>query len=113
MAISLTRVLFFIILFCSFALTLNNKIVSAQCVGDMQGLMERCARYVQKSGPTIQPSSGCCSIVKNVDLACVCGHITPDVESVISMEKSAFIARACGKPLARGTHCGSYIVPGN
>ncbi|KAK1427075.1 hypothetical protein QVD17_15758 [Tagetes erecta] len=86
-------------------------VASAQCAGDMQGLMEECAKYVQKSGPMIQPSAGCCNVVKSVDLPCVCTHITTQVEGVISMEKAAFIAQACGKPLLRGTHCGSYVVP--
>ncbi|KAK1424610.1 hypothetical protein QVD17_19943 [Tagetes erecta] len=111
MAISMTRFMLFAILVCSFAE--NNKMASAQCAGDMQGLMEECAKYVQKSGPMIQPSAGCCNVVKSVDLPCVCSHITTQVEGVISMEKAAFIAQACGKPLVRGTHCGSYVVPGN
>nr|XP_043631115.1 uncharacterized protein LOC122602578 [Erigeron canadensis] len=113
MAISTTRFMFFAMLICSFAAIFGNKMVSGQCSGDMQGLMEQCAKYVQKPGPMIQPSSACCSVVKNVDLACVCGHITTEVESIISMEKAAFIAQACGKPLARGTRCGSYVVHGN
>nr|GEX73854.1 hypothetical protein [Tanacetum cinerariifolium] len=82
MAISITRLTFFALLVCSFAMILNNKVVSAQCSGDMQGLMEQCA-----------------------------SHITNEVEGIISMEKSAFIAQACGKPLVHGTRCGSYIVP--
>ncbi|KAM0005853.1 putative bifunctional inhibitor/plant lipid transfer protein/seed storage helical [Helianthus debilis subsp. tardiflorus] len=113
MAISMTRFTFFAVLICSFAVILGNKMASAQCAGDMQGLMQECARYVQKSGPMIQPSTGCCGVVKNVDLPCVCSHITTEVEGVISMEKAAFISQACGKPLARGAHCGSYVVQGN
>ncbi|GJW19222.1 retrovirus-related pol polyprotein from transposon TNT 1-94 [Tanacetum coccineum] len=60
----------------------GHGVVSAQCSGDMQGLMEQCA-----------------------------SHITNEVEGIISMEKSAFIAQACGNPLVHGTRCGSYIVP--
>ncbi|KAL8264291.1 hypothetical protein R6Q59_022421 [Mikania micrantha] len=108
--ISMVRFMFFVIFVCSFG---GNKMASAQCAGDMQALMEQCARYVQKSGPMVQPSLACCGVVKNVDLACVCNHITTEVEGVISMEKAAFIAQSCGKPLARGTHCGSYVVQGN
>ncbi|PWA35891.1 bifunctional inhibitor/lipid-transfer protein/seed storage 2S albumin superfamily protein [Artemisia annua] len=110
MAISITRFTFFTLLMCSFAMILSNKVVSAQCSGDMQGLMEQCARYVQKSGPQIPPSTSCCAVVKNVDLACVCSHITNEVEGIVSMEKAAFIAQACGKPLIHGTHCGSKIL---
>lgn len=106
---TMTRFMVFAIFVCSLAVTLGNNTVSAQCAGDMQGLMEQCARYVQKAGPKIQPSIGCCGVVKSVDLPCVCGHITTEVESVISMEKAAFIAQACGKPLVQGTRCGSKI----
>ncbi|KAI3739284.1 hypothetical protein L2E82_30098 [Cichorium intybus] len=111
MAIPTSRFVYFAFVVCSLAVIVSNKSVSAQCQGDVQGLMEQCARYVQKSGPKIQPSGGCCGVVKNVDLPCVCNHITVEVESVISMEKAAFIAQACGKPLAHGSQCGSYIVP--
>ncbi|PWA45008.1 bifunctional inhibitor/lipid-transfer protein/seed storage 2S albumin superfamily protein [Artemisia annua] len=111
MAVSITRFTVFALLVCSFKMILSDNVVSAQCTGDMQGLMEQCARYVQKSGPQIPPSTSCCAVIKNVDLACMCSHITKEVEGVISMEKGAFIAQACGKPLVRGTRCGSYIVP--
>ncbi|XP_076939487.1 uncharacterized protein LOC143608313 [Bidens hawaiensis] len=115
MAISMARFMLFTIVISSFALIISNNIImaSAQCAGDMQGLMQECARYVQKSGPMVPPSAACCDVVKNLDLPCVCSHITSEVEGVISMEKAAFIAQACGKPLARGSHCGSYIVQGN
>lgn len=110
MAISTSHFMYFAIVVCSLAIILgNNNSVSAQCQGDVQGLMEQCARYVQKSGPKIQPSGGCCGVVKNVDLSCVCNHITVEVESVINMEKAAFIAESCGKPLAHGSQCGSKI----
>ena len=109
MAISITPFTFFALLMCSFAMILSNKVVSAQCSGDMQGLMEQCARYVQKSGPPIPPSTSCCAVVKNADLACICSHITNEVEGIISMEKAAFIAQVCGKPLFHGTRCGSKI----
>ncbi|KAL4567249.1 hypothetical protein LXL04_022826 [Taraxacum kok-saghyz] len=111
MAIFNSRFVYFAIVVFSFSVIVFNDSVSAQCQGDVQGLMQQCARYVQKSGPMIQPSPGCCGVVKNVDLPCVCGHITTEVEGVISMEKAAFIAQACGKPLAHGSQCGSYVVP--
>ncbi|XP_024984075.1 uncharacterized protein LOC112520002 [Cynara cardunculus var. scolymus] len=111
MSIFTNRFMIFVVLVCSVVVIIGNKSVLAQCQGDVQGLIEQCARYVQKSGPMIQPSGGCCSVVKNIDLACVCGHITIEVENIISMEKAAFIAQACGKPLSHGTQCGSYVVP--
>ncbi|KZV54450.1 protease inhibitor/seed storage/lipid transfer family protein [Dorcoceras hygrometricum] len=85
----------------------ETAMVSAQCRGDFQGLVQQCARYVQKNGPTQNPSQQCCDVVKTVDFPCVCPHITADVERVVSMEKAVFVARFCGKPLAHGTRCGS------
>ena len=85
----------------------NIKTASGQCQGDVEGLMKECSKYVQKQGPKMSPSQGCCSVIKNVDLPCVCKHITDDVEKIISMEKSVYVAGICGKPLIHGTKCGS------
>lgn len=80
---------------------------SAQCQGDFQGLIQECSRFVQKQGPQQSPSQACCDVVRNVDLPCVCQHVTSQVERIISMQKAAFVSASCGKPLARGTKCGS------
>ncbi|XP_073119642.1 uncharacterized protein [Henckelia pumila] len=85
----------------------HSCMVSAQCRGDFQGLVKQCARFVQKNGPTQNPSKQCCDVVKTIDFPCVCPHITNDVERIVSMEKAVFVARFCGKPLAHGTRCGS------
>ncbi|KAL1811691.1 hypothetical protein ACET3Z_021756 [Daucus carota] len=101
----------FLVLCCITLLFGDNNQVSGQCQGDIQGLMQQCARYVQKSGPEAAPSKECCDVVKNVDLACVCQHVTDQVEKIISMEKAVAMANSCGKALAHGTKCGSYTVP--
>lgn len=86
---------------------LYNATASAQCQGDFQGLIQQCSRYVQKAGPEIKPSNECCNLVRNVDLPCVCEHVTSEAERIISMRKATFVAGFCGKPLAHGTKCGS------
>lgn len=90
-------------------LLFTNMIVvtSAQCQGDFQGLVQECSKYVQKPGPQQSPSQGCCKVIKNVDLPCVCQHVTSQVEKIISMQKAAFVTASCGMPLAHGTKCGS------
>ncbi|CAA2934874.1 bifunctional inhibitor lipid-transfer seed storage 2S albumin superfamily [Olea europaea subsp. europaea] len=85
--------------------------VSSQCQGNFQGLVQECSQYVQKGGPRKNPSQGCCNVVKSVDLPCVCQHITQEVEQIISMEKATYVAGFCGKPIPHGTKCGSYTVP--
>ncbi|GFP91898.1 hypothetical protein PHJA_002831200 [Phtheirospermum japonicum] len=96
--------------YASIAVFTINTMVSAQCQGNFQGLVQQCSRYVQKPGPRETPSQGCCNVVKNVDLACVCGHITSEVEQIVSMEKAAYVAAFCGKPIPHGTRCGSKIT---
>ncbi|KAG6787698.1 hypothetical protein POTOM_003741 [Populus tomentosa] len=81
------------------------------CQGDLQGLIAQCARFVRRAGPQKDPSQECCSVIKSVDLPCVCKHITGEIEAVIDMAKVVHIAASCGKPLEHGMKCGSYTVP--
>ncbi|KAJ6713301.1 BIFUNCTIONAL INHIBITOR/LIPID-TRANSFER PROTEIN/SEED STORAGE 2S ALBUMIN SUPERFAMILY PROTEIN [Salix purpurea] len=69
------------------------------CLGDLQGLITQCARYVQRVGPQLDPSQECCSAIKSVDIACVCKFITREIETVIDMAKVTHVAVSCGKPL--------------
>ncbi|XP_059650492.1 uncharacterized protein LOC132296299 [Cornus florida] len=89
----------------------SNSMVLGQCHGDMQGLVEQCSRFVQKPGPTVDPSKACCEVVQTLDFPCVCKNITQDVENIISMEKAVYVVGFCGKPLPHGSKCGSYTVP--
>jgi len=85
----------------------KNMAVGQACQGDMQGLITQCALFVQKNVPKMNPSPGCCGVIKSVDIPCVCQHITKDIEQMIDMEKVVFVAQYCGRPLAQGTKCGS------
>ncbi|KAK9128887.1 hypothetical protein Syun_017684 [Stephania yunnanensis] len=88
-----------------------HKVSGQGCQGDIQGLAQQCARYVQKPGPETNPSPGCCNVIKKVDVPCVCKQLTNDIEQIISMVKVAHVVAHCGRPLAHGTKCGSYIAP--
>ncbi|GMH15730.1 hypothetical protein Nepgr_017571 [Nepenthes gracilis] len=76
------------------------------CAGEITALRERCAKFVQKAGPSVPPSSGCCDAIKAADMPCVCSHVTKEVEQKISMAKVAYCAATCGKPLPHGFKCG-------
>ncbi|KAI4386230.1 hypothetical protein MLD38_004179 [Melastoma candidum] len=89
----------------------KNILVEAGCQSDIGNLISKCESYVQKTGPKIAPSEGCCGVVQGVDMPCVCGYVTKSIESIISMEKVVYVARTCGKVVPSGTHCGSYVVP--
>lgn len=77
------------------------------CGGDMQGLITQCAVYVQKGTPVANPSPTCCAAVKTADIPCICQKITKDIEIMVDMNKVFRLASFCGRPLARGTKCGS------
>jgi hypothetical protein len=77
------------------------------CQGDLQGLITQCARFVQRAGPQKDPSQECCSVIKSVDIPCVCKYITGEIEAVVDMGKVVHVAASCGKPLDHGMKCGS------
>ncbi|XP_010438114.1 PREDICTED: uncharacterized protein LOC104730211 [Camelina sativa] len=81
------------------------------CQGDIEGLMKECAVYVQRPGAMVNPSAACCRVVKRSDISCACGRITASVLKMIDMDKVVHVSAFCGKPLAHGTKCGSYVVP--
>lgn len=89
-------------------LIFNSSVALSQsCQGDLQGLITECAMYVQKRGPLMDPSPGCCNVIKSVDIPCVCKYISKEIESVIDMDKVVHVADFCGKPLSHGMKCGS------
>ncbi|KAL2932566.1 Protein MEN-8, partial [Bienertia sinuspersici] len=90
---------------------INTTVGEAQCNGDLQGLITECSEYVQNPGPIKNPSQACCNVLKNVDVKCMCNHITKQAEQMISMPKAMHCLQSCGKSLAHGSKCGSYTVP--
>ncbi|XP_039126964.1 uncharacterized protein LOC120263131 [Dioscorea cayenensis subsp. rotundata] len=81
------------------------------CGGTLPNLISQCQQYVGIPGPKTDPSSGCCDAIQKADVPCVCAHITPEVEKIISMQKVTYVAQKCGRALPPGTKCGSYTVP--
>ncbi|KAK7258115.1 hypothetical protein RIF29_32567 [Crotalaria pallida] len=88
----------------------NTNQVSAQCGGDLPNLISQCSQFVQKNGPKVPPSPGCCAVLKTFDIKCACQLIPRDVEKYISIPKAIFVARSCGLNLPAGTKCGRKIV---
>jgi hypothetical protein len=85
-------------------------IMGKSCEGDVLGLVSQCEKYVRKSGPKIKPSWGCCAVMKNADVPCVCSLVNKEIEQVIDMEKVVYVARCCGKTISPGTKCGSKLI---
>ncbi|EPS66680.1 hypothetical protein M569_08103 [Genlisea aurea] len=88
-----------------------NRMASAQCRGNLQDLIQQCGKFVSIEGPQQTPSPECCGVVKGVDVPCICSHVPPQAEEIISMPKAVFVVAACGSPLPHGATCGSYTVP--
>ena len=88
----------------------NMAGVSAQCEDKIPDIMTHCEQFVTKEGPKIPPSDDCCAVLKDTDIPCLCKHITPPVEAVISMDKAIYVARTCGCSVPPpGSKCGSKL----
>ncbi|KDP43358.1 hypothetical protein JCGZ_25463 [Jatropha curcas] len=70
----------------------------------------QCFKYIKISGPKIPPSKGCCNVLKNADMGCICKHVTPELKKMISMEKVVYVAQTCGLAFTPGTKCGRHTV---
>jgi Probable lipid transfer len=88
--------------------TIGLTAADGDCSNDMKNLSVKCMHYVMNPpNPKIPPSKDCCGAIRNTNMPCVCGHITKEVEKMISMEKVVFVSNACGRPLTKGSKCGS------
>ncbi|KAK7323408.1 hypothetical protein VNO77_26880 [Canavalia gladiata] len=83
----------------------NNNAVVGQCQGDMPGLITQCGIYVQKFTPKMTPSAECCSVIKDVDVPCMCEHLTKEMLLFVDMQKVFYVTQECGKPIPSGTNC--------
>ncbi|XP_020540656.1 uncharacterized protein LOC110010966 [Jatropha curcas] len=114
MAVSSRRFQYCLILpiLIAVGMPISSQMAAAHsCNTDIVGLVSQCQKSVEKSGPRISPSPGCCALVKNVDVPCVCALLTEEIQDMISMKKVVHVARSCGKKISPGTKCGGYTVP--
>ncbi|KAJ4767242.1 Bifunctional inhibitor/lipid-transfer protein/seed storage 2S albumin superfamily protein [Rhynchospora pubera] len=78
------------------------------CTNDMKNLATKCMPYVTyPPNPKIAPSKECCGVVQKCDMKCICDHITKEIEKLICMEKVVYVANSCGRPLVKGSKCGT------
>ncbi|NP_001274467.1 hypothetical protein SEVIR_5G354800v4 [Setaria viridis] len=95
-----------------FVVAMSIEGTQAACGDGLKDLIKECQQYVMPpKDPKIPPSDGCCGLVKKVDVPCLCSKVTKAIEAIVSMEKVAFVAEKCGRPLEHGYKCGSYTVP--
>ncbi|KAG9449578.1 hypothetical protein H6P81_009543 [Aristolochia fimbriata] len=105
---------FFLMTFAVVGITLSGAgqyAYADECTGEVKELESKCGRFVGKGGPKLPPSHECCEVVQRSNVPCLCGHINKQVEKFISVEKVAFAAKSCERPLPSGTKCGSLTIP--
>ncbi|KAK3205118.1 hypothetical protein Dsin_019164 [Dipteronia sinensis] len=112
MAMAMPRFVALALLVFAGTLILGNHGVSADCEETITQLVLRCLQYVLPDPGQRAPSSQCCAVLKSADIPCLCSHVTPDVEKIVSMKKVVYVARTCGAHIPQpGTKCGSYTIP--
>ena len=75
--------------------THTHTLVSSLCLFLLSGSYSPVAPW-SPANVTIRPWS-----------PCICQHITPAMENLISMDKVVYVLKFCRKPLMPGTKCGS------
>jgi hypothetical protein len=92
----------------AFAVSMSIESTQAGCNDNLTELISECRRYVMPpKEKKIPPSPSCCSVVKKADIPCLCSMVTDFIESLVSMEKVVYVARACGREVKPGFKCGS------
>ncbi|KAL1195205.1 hypothetical protein V5N11_029118 [Cardamine amara subsp. amara] len=104
-------------IFCQFLIVVmllsSSQIQGERCDDSGIEVLRGCAYSIDKELPAPpKPSEGCCTLVQIIGMKCVCEVVTKGMEAAIDMQKLVNVAAACGHPLAPGSQCGSYLVPG-
>ncbi|EEC68176.1 hypothetical protein OsI_36124 [Oryza sativa Indica Group] len=82
-----------------------------KCERDLDLLMGSCEEYLRfPAEAKAAPSMACCGAVRRVDVGCLCGMVTPEVEQYVCMDKAVYVAAYCHRPLLPGSYCGSKLV---
>ncbi|KAB8115295.1 hypothetical protein EE612_055617, partial [Oryza sativa] len=82
-----------------------------KCERDLDLLMGSCEGYLRfPAEAKAAPSRACCGAVRRVDVGCLCGMVTPEVEQYVCMDKAVYVAAYCHRPLLPGSYCGSKLV---
>ncbi|XP_006663455.1 uncharacterized protein LOC102716079 [Oryza brachyantha] len=86
---------------------------ASTCEEDLEELTRSCEVYFRfPAEPRVAPSAACCGVVREVDVACLCAMVTPEVEKNVCMDKVVYVAAFCNRPFLPGSYCGSYHIPG-
>ncbi|XP_010483124.1 PREDICTED: uncharacterized protein LOC104761711 [Camelina sativa] len=105
-------------IFCQFLVVMMllsaSQIQGERCHDSGIEGLRACAYSIYKRLPTPpRPYEDCCTQVRLAGMQCVCEAIsTKVIEDAIDIKKLVNVAAVCGRPLAPGSQCGRFLVPG-
>lgn len=88
--------------------TFEMVAAESYCHAQRRILIKACTSSILRS-PTVQ----CCLRIRRTPMWCVCSIITPQLAATINADKLNYavgVIRQCGRPIARGTKCGSKCI---
>lgn len=102
---AIIRHLVFVLVIC----TTHQAWAVHDCSHDKELVFMYCMRSISISAPSyVTPSASCRGVVRSCDMTCVCSIITPtEQEKLIDVARLIHLAEDCGKPIPRGSKCGS------
>ncbi|CAH2070678.1 unnamed protein product [Thlaspi arvense] len=100
-----------LILFMLFS-SFTFEIVAAEsyCHAQRRVLINACKRLIIRQSPTTEY----CLRIRKTPMWCVCSIITPQLAALVNANDINYavgVIRQCGRPVARGTKCGSLTAP--
>ncbi|VVB12182.1 unnamed protein product [Arabis nemorensis] len=104
---AMLKSLILLMLFLSF--TLETVAAESFCHAQRRMLINACTSSILRS-----PTAQCCLRIRRTPMWCVCSIVTPQLAATINIDKVKYavgVIRQCGRPVARGTKCGSLTVP--
>ncbi|KAL1196066.1 hypothetical protein V5N11_030126 [Cardamine amara subsp. amara] len=93
-----------------FSLTIEMVAAESYCHAQRRVLVNACKRLIFRQSPTVD----CCIRIRKTPMWCVCSIITPQLAALVNANDVSYIVgvvRRCGRPVARGTKCGSLTAP--
>lgn len=86
--------------------TLDQAAGENYCHAQRRVLIGACKMLLLRQSPTVE----CCRRIRLTPIWCVCPSVTPQRAALIDVNYAVGVIRQCGRPIARGTKCGSKCI---
>ncbi|CAA7057828.1 unnamed protein product [Microthlaspi erraticum] len=87
--------------------TIEQAAAETYCHAQRHALIDACKMLLLRLSPSVE----CCRRIRWTPIWCVCPSVTPQRAALIDVNYAVGVIRQCGRPIARGTKCGSVTVP--